>query len=162
MTELQLLLAKEGEFVHGGETYRVGPISVEVMEAWQSYLAGQAHALLLTVLPKTAEGRAEANLAVAKLGAAGEFDYFSESSQERMRTMNGMKKLILFRTRPFHPDVSPATIADVIEKEWEAISNYIRQENAVEAAHLPNDEAPATTGATSEPSESLGNSSSPS
>ena len=99
MTELQQALATETTIEWEGVVYRVGGITLEVMAAWEQWLAGETLDKMILLLGKHKDGEEKAIRAVAKLSASGEFDYFGDPSQDRLRTMAGQKKLRVLEHR---------------------------------------------------------------
>lgn len=159
MTELQQVLATETTIEWQGTVYRVGGITLEVMNAWQNWLASETLDRMLLLLGKHKDGEDKAINAVAKLSAAGEFDYFGDASQNRLRTMAGQKKLVYFRVAQHCPTVEPKIIADFVEKQWGDLYKAVLADLIAMEATLPNAEAPKTTGASQ--NESAGEPSSP-
>lgn len=158
MTELQRALATESEIQHDGITYRLGGITLEVMAAWEQWLAGETLDKMLTLLGKHRDGEEKAIRAVAKLSASGEFDYFGDPSQDRLRTMAGQKKLVYFRVKQHHQTIEPKIVSDFVEKAWSELYRAVLTELVAMEQNLPNVPAPKT-GAS--PNESAGEPSSP-
>lgn len=152
MTELQQALALEESIEHEGVVYKLGPISVEVMGAWEDWLAGETLDRMLRLVGRArgpdAENRAIES--VAKLSAAGVFDFYEDASQNRMRTLAGQKKMTFFRIKQHHPLVEAKVVNDIVEQQWEKLYLAIRKQLAAQAALDPNADAPAQTGANSE------------
>lgn len=159
MTELQQVLAAETTIEYQGIVYRVGGITAEVIDAWQNWLAGETLDRMLFLLGKHKDGEDKAVHAVAKLSAAGDFDYFGDASQDRLRTMKGQKKLVFFRVKQHHQTIEEAVIAEFVEKQWSELYKAVLADLVAMEATLPNAEAPKTTGANQ--SESVGELSSP-
>lgn len=159
MTELQQSLATERTFEHEGVTYRIGAVTFEVMAAWEDWLAGETLDRMLKLLGKHRDGEEKAVAAVARLSAAGEFDYFGSASGDRMRTLSGQKKLAYFRVKQHHNSIEPRVIAEIIENDWLALHRAMLADIVAHEAVNPNAQAPAATGAKT--NESAGEPSSP-
>lgn len=145
-----------------GQVYKIGPITVEVIAAWEDWLAGIAFDTIARVVSRSRGPNAEGRVieAVTKLSAAGEFDFFGEASQRRMETLVGQQKMTYFRIKQHHPNVEAKTVSDLVEKQWEKLALAYQKHLAAQAAALdPNAPAPAQPGAN--PSESGGEPSSP-
>jgi hypothetical protein len=159
MTELQQALATESSIEWEGVSYRLGGITLEVMSKWEQWLATDTLERMLQLLGKHRDGEEKAIRAVAKLSASGEFDYFGDASQDRLRTMAGQKKLAYFRVAQHHATVEPRIVAEFVEKAWAGLYRAVLAELIAMEQSLPNAEAPKTTGAN--PSDSGGEPSSP-
>lgn len=153
MTELQQTLATETTIEWEGVVYRVGGITLEVMAAWEQWLSSETLDRMIQLLGKHKDGEEKAIRAVAKLSASGEFEYFSDSSQDRLRTMAGQKKLVYFRVKQHHPTIEAKIVSEFVEKSWAELYRAILAELVAMEQLLPNVPAP-TTGAS--PSESGG------
>lgn len=158
MTELQNVLAAESTIEWEGVVYRVGGITLEVILAWEQWLATETLDKMLLMLGKHRDGEEKAIMAVAKLSASGEFDYFGEPSQNRLRTMAGQKKLVYFRVKQHCHTVEEKIVANVVEKSWSELYRAVLAELVAMEKTLPNVPAPATG---ANPSESAGEPSSP-
>ncbi len=145
MTELQQALALDGTVTaDDGTEYRLGGTTAEVMGGWEDFLASETLDRLLRIHGKRPNGEAQAIKAVAEMSEEGAFDFFGESSQKRMQTLSGLKRLVYLRIKQNHPDVPKKTIDAVVEREWETLFREIQKEMAAQDALLPNDEAPET------------------
>lgn len=149
MTELQKALGTESTIEWEGVVYRVGGITLEVMAKWEEWLASDTLERMLRLLGKHRDGEEKAIQSVAKLSASGEFDYFGEPSQNRLRTMAGQKKLVFFRVAQHHPTVEAKIVSDFVEKSWAELYRIVLAELVAMEQSLPNVQAP-TTGATNE------------
>jgi len=158
MSELQQALATETTLEADGVVYRVGGITLEVMSAWEQWLASETLDKMLVLLGKHRDGEERAIQAVANLSASGEFDYFVEPSHNRLRTMAGQKKLVYFRVKQHHPTIEAKVISDFVEKSWAELYRAVLLELVAMEKTLPNVPAP-TTGAS--PNDSAGAPSSP-
>lgn len=149
MTELQKSLATETTIEWEGVVYRVGGITLEVVSKWEEWLASDTLERMLRLLGKHRDGEERAIRAVAKLSASGEFDYFGDPSQDRLRTMAGQKKLVFFRVAQHHPTVEAKVVSDFVEKSWADLYRIVLAELIAMEQSLPNAQAPKT-GAKSE------------
>ena len=146
MTELSQALGLEGTVEHGGKTYRLGPITLEVMGAWEDWLAGETLDRLLRFAARSGGSRAEAFDSVAKLSAEGVFDFFGETSQKRLTQLSGQKKITYFRILQHHPDIDSKTVAEIVEAEWDKLFLLVQKDLAAQLALDPNEGSPATPG----------------
>lgn len=144
MTELQKSLAIETTIEWEGVVYRVGGITLEVMAMWEQWLSQDTLDRMLLLLGKHRDGEEKAIRAVAKLAASGEFDYFGDPSQERLRTMNGQKKLVFFRVKQHHPTIESKIVSDFVEKQWAVLYQAVLAELIAMEQALPNGQAPKT------------------
>ncbi len=149
MSELSKALGAESTIESDGIVYRVGGITLEVMSKWEDLLAGDTLDRMLKILGKHKDGEDKAIQAVAKLSAAGEFDYFGEASQNRLRTMKGQQDLVFLRVKQHHPTIEKKIIQDFVEKHWAELYRTVLAELIAMEQSLPNAPAP-TTGATNE------------
>jgi len=149
MTELGKALGTETSIESDGVVYRVGGITLEVMAKWEEELAADTLKKMLLILGKHKDGEEKAIQAVAKLLAAGEFDYFGEPSQNLLRTMKGQQRLVYLRVKQHHTTIERKVIEDFVEKSWAELYRTVLAELIAMEQSLPNAPAP-TTGAKNE------------
>lgn len=146
MTELRLSLADNATIEYEGRVFNTGTTGTEVMADWEDRQCQKTYERLIRVgiAMKMPTARQDAIDAIARLSAQGEFDFYGETSQKKMDTVDGLKLLFFIRIRQCHPDVTKKTIDAMIDAEFERTLRlqHEREQAALEAI-LPNDEAPA-------------------
>ncbi len=144
MTELRLALGEDGTLTgKDGIAYPTGPTSLEVMAEWEDSLFNETLQRLKRSLAKDPNGEMKALKTVAEMSAEGSFDFYGETSQKRIWTPSGIKRLLFFRIKQKSPDVlKKATDAIIDEIMAEDFRKQYEKELAAMDAILPNAEAP--------------------
>lgn len=147
MTELRLALATEGTLkAADGTEYRIGQTNVEVIDAWQNWLAEEAYLRTMSSAGKHVGNQAVIK-AIVEMTTAGAFDFYGDASQKRLLTPKGMKQLIFLKVAQHHPTVEKAIIEKYVDDNIEEFIRRHDLEIEVQKALDPNADAPATTGA---------------
>lgn len=144
MTELKLALGGETVITGSdGASYRVGPVTVEVIEGMQDWLCREA----LEQVAKACGNRSEAVTAIVAASAAGTFSFFGDKMFLRLMLPDGMKQLLYLKIAQNHRDVPKKVVSDFVDKNYGPLLEQNRMEQELAEKIRPNAEAPATTGA---------------
>ncbi len=142
MTELQQVLALETSVEFDGKTYRISKVALEVMAAWEDWLFNETLERTIRAMRTKPNGEMLAIKATAEMSAEGIFDFYEEASLVRMSKISGLKRLMLFRLRQNHPDITNAIVEAIVDRDFEQFQLAIKAEMAAQDALLPNDDAP--------------------
>lgn len=149
MSEIARALAAEGSFDWEGKTYRLAPMTYDVISLWEDYLAGRAwkemersaRHLTAAEFDRQARGLRE-DL------AAGNYGFFSRVSDQARQTWEGLIEIASIRVIVAHADLDPIFVRKMVRKiqehhaeKWAELKRKME-----EADHDPNPPAPETPG----------------
>lgn len=139
MSELSQALGMEQSVVWRGKTWKLGPVTTECIARWEMWLGE----LALEAMQKYGGrlgGQDKILGTLAQMEAAGDFDFFGETSVKRQQTPRGQAKLyyILISQHADQQDFTEADAKDLVEQQqMELYQKYVQMTTN------PNDDAPA-------------------
>ena len=137
------VIAQEMTVTHKGKTYKLAPLSIEIMGAWELFLIDRAYQAI-DKIPMPADMKREQVSQLVKAVAAEEFGYFSETSMTALNNdfKSTARHLILLRLQFNHPEASADLVREIVEAKMEEIQAKMAMMDAPD----PNFQAPQAGG----------------
>lgn len=135
MSEIAQALAMEENIDWKGKSYKFGPMTLEVIAMWEMWLEDMAYEAL-----SRRSSHSQAIAEIAKMSAAGAFDFFGAVSVERQQTLRGETKL-------YHLAISQhdKTFTEAMAKEMVEDRKAELHRKMTAMSRPPNVDAPGTT-----------------
>ena len=143
MTMISQVIGQEMTVVHKGKTYKLAPLSIEIMGAWKLFLIDRAYQAI-DKIPMPADMKREQVAQLVKAVAAEEFGYFSETSMMALNNdfKSTARHMILLRIKANHSEANDDLIREIVEAKMAEIEAKM----AIMDAPDPNSQAPQPGG----------------
>ena len=156
MGHMAQALAMEETIDHNGKTWKLSPITAEIMAMWESYLENRAWEVLQGRRGKIdpLEYQAKEDRLLGCI-AAGDYSFWSEPSLRAQRRLGGpaYKYWIMIRLRAVNnpDDITDALVDEMIEQQAEKLAFALRRMDTPDP-NLPTPAANPGAGSESNPS----------